>query len=154
MLWDIHYSKYSNVIPAIAVFIHLFCRSCMKRPPYRIKILQCRLFHVLLFSQVMRYYFLKYWNVKQIYCFHSSDTMYRFEIIRSYYFIMWGIWHEIMNSSVQSDICFVTELLNLVYRLNVRYSIPRFCQTQFMQEYPINKHEITIIVNQYLVKGD
>jgi hypothetical protein len=23
-----------------------------------------------------------------------------------------------------------------------------------MQEYPINKHEITIIVNQYLVKGD
>jgi hypothetical protein len=140
--------------PQIAVFIHLFCRSCMKRPPYRIKILQCRLFHVLLFSQVMRYYFLKYWNVKQIYCFHSSDTMYRFEIIRSYYFIMWGIWHEIMNSSVQSDICFVTELLNLVYRLNVRYSIPIFCQTQFMQEYPINKHEITIIDNQYLVKGD
>jgi hypothetical protein len=54
----------------------------------------------------------------------------------------------------QSDICFVTELLNLVYRLNVRYSNPRFCQTQFMQEYPINKHEITIVVNQYLVKGD
>ena len=80
--------------------------------------------------------------------------MYRFEIIQSYYFIMWCIWHEIMNSSVQSDICFVTELLNLVYRLNVRYSISRFCQTQFMQEYPINKHEITIIVNQYLVKGD
>ena len=23
-----------------------------------------------------------------------------------------------------------------------------------MQEYPINKHEITIVVNQYLVKGD
>ena len=54
----------------------------------------------------------------------------------------------------QSDICFVTELLNLVYRLNVWYSNPRFCQKQFMQEYPINKHEITIIVNQYLVKGD
>jgi len=30
--------KNSNVIPGIAVFIHLFCRSCMKRPPYRIKI--------------------------------------------------------------------------------------------------------------------
>jgi hypothetical protein len=81
-------------------------------------------------------------------------TMYRFERIESYYFIMWCIWHEIMNSSVQSDICFVTELLNLVYWLNVHYSNPRFCKTQFMQEYPINKHEITIIVNQYLVKDD
>ena len=59
-----------------------------------------------------------------------------------------------MNSKVQLDICFVTELLNLVYRLNVRYSNPRSSQTQFMQEYPINKHEITIIVNHYLVKGD
>ena len=59
-----------------------------------------------------------------------------------------------MNSKVQLDICFVTELLNLVYRLNVRYSNPRSSQTQFMQEYPINKHEITIVVNQYLVKGD
>jgi hypothetical protein len=139
MLWDIPYSKHSNVIPGIAVFIHLFCRSCTKRPPYRIKILQCRPFHLLLFSQVL--------ECEADLLFHSSDTMYRFEIIRSYYFIMWGIWHKIMNSSVQSDICFVTELLNLVYRLNVRYSNPRFCQTQFMQEYPINKHEITIIVN-------
>jgi hypothetical protein len=80
--------------------------------------------------------------------------MYRFEILRSYYLIMWGIWHAIINSSVQSDIYFVTELLNLVYRLNVRYSNHRFSQTQFMLEYPVNKHEITIIVNQYLVKGD
>jgi hypothetical protein len=32
--------------------------------------------------------------------------MYRFEIIRSYYLIMWGIWHAIINSSVQSDIYF------------------------------------------------
>ena len=101
--------------------------------------------HVLLFSQVL--------ECEADLLFHSSDTMYRFEIIRNYYFIMRGIWHEIMNSSVQSDICFVTELLNLVYRSNMRYSNPRFCQTQFMQEYPINKHEITIIVNQYLVKG-
>jgi hypothetical protein len=67
---------------------------------------------------------------------------------------MWGIWYEIMNSSVQSDICFVTELLNLVYRLNVLYSNPWFFNTLFMQEYPIDKHEITIIVNHYLVKGD
>ena len=80
--------------------------------------------------------------------------MHRLEIIRSYYAIMWDIWHEIMNSSLQSNISFVTELLNLVYRLNVRYSNHRFSQTQFMLEYPVNKHEITIIVNQYLVKGD
>ena len=31
---------------------------------------------------------------------------------------------------------------------------PIFCQAHCMQEYPINKHESTIIVNQYLVKGD
>ena len=71
--------------------------------------------HVLLFSQVL--------EGEADILFDSSDTMYRFEIIRSYYFIMLGIWHEIMNSSVQSDICFVTELLNLIYRLNVRYTI-------------------------------
>ena len=59
------------------------------------RILQCRLFHVLLFSQVL--------EIEADLLFYSSDTMYRFEIIRSYYFIMWGIWHEIMNSSVQSD---------------------------------------------------
>jgi hypothetical protein len=64
--------------------------------------------HVLLFSQVL--------ECERDLLFHSSDTMYRFDIIRSYYFIMWGIWHEIMNSSVQSYICFVTDLLNLVYR--------------------------------------
>jgi hypothetical protein len=102
--------------------------------------------HVLLFSQVL--------ECEADLLFHSSDTMYRFEIIRSYNFIMWGIWLEIMNSSVQSDICFVTELLNLVYRLNVLYSNPLFLKTQFTQGYPINKHEITIIVNHYLVKGD
>jgi hypothetical protein len=55
-----------------------------------------------------------------------------------------------MNSKVQLDICFVTELLNLDYRLNVRYSNPRFCQTQFMQEYPINKHEIKAIRFNFL----
>jgi hypothetical protein len=71
------------------------------------RILQCRLFHVLLFSQVL--------EIEADLLFYSSDTMYRFERIESYYFIMWCIWHEIMNSSVQSDICFVTELLNLVY---------------------------------------
>jgi asparagine synthetase A len=68
--------------------------------------------------------------------------MHRLEIIRSYYVIMWDIWHEIMNSSLQSNISFVTELLNLVYRLNVRYSNPKFCQTQFMQEYPINSSAV------------
>jgi hypothetical protein len=47
--------------------------------------------------------------------FYSSDTMYRFEIIRSYYFIMWGIWHEIMNSSVQSDICFIMIIVAKFY---------------------------------------
>jgi len=52
--------------------------------------------HVLLFSQVL--------ECEADLLFHSSDTMHRFEIIQSYYFIMWCIWHEIMNSSVQSDI--------------------------------------------------
>ena len=50
--------------------------------------------HVLLFSQVL--------ECEADLLFHSSDTMYRFEIIQSYYFIMWCIWHAIKNSSVQS----------------------------------------------------
>jgi hypothetical protein len=58
-------------------------------------VLQCRLFHVLLFSQVL--------ECEADLLVHSSDAMYRFEIIQSYYFIMWCILHEIMNSSVQSD---------------------------------------------------
>jgi len=74
-----------NILGRQVLITHLY---------FYLLILQCWLFHVLLFSQVL--------ECEVDLLFHSSDTMYRFEIIQSYYFIM-CIWHEIMNSSVQSD---------------------------------------------------
>ena len=98
-------------------------------------------------------YLLNCLDVKQAGLFQSSDTMCSFEIIQSYYFIMWCIWHEIINSSVQSDML-GHRAVEFSISIECAYSNTRFCQTQFMQEYPINKHEITIIVKPYLVKGD